>query len=277
LETRGLTVAIAHDVFVGEDGRRALESRARDAVAEGAELLLLPELPLTEWVPATREVHERDAEPPDGPSHLRMADIARSTGIGLHGGAIVRDPRTESRRNRALLYDRTGRVLCQYDKLHVPCEPGFWEADHYETGDGWTPPCEGFGLSIGLQICSDAQRPTVWQALSAMGAELILAPRATPVASYERWRTVLRANAVTSAVWVVSVNRPRPERGVPIGGPSLVIAPDGSVVVETEAPLTVVTLDSASVRKARRDYPGYLPVRSELYARVWARAAGKRP
>ena len=39
---------------------------------------------------------------------------------------------------------------------------------------------------------------------------------------------VLRANAVTSCAYVISVNRPGPVPGVDMGGPSLAIAPDGA-------------------------------------------------
>ena len=36
---------------------------------------------------------------------------------------------------------------------------------------------------------------------------------------------ILRANAVMSGAFVVSVNRPRPEPGASIGGPSIAIDP----------------------------------------------------
>ena len=35
----------------------------------------------------------------------------------------------------------------------------------------------------------------------------MLAPRATPPATYDRWRIVLRANAVMSGAYLISVNR----------------------------------------------------------------------
>ena len=75
---------------------------------------------------------------------------------------------------------------------------------------------------------------------------------------------------------MISVNRPRPEGGVPIGGPSLVVAPDGAVLVETTDPLAVVSLDRSVVQRARLDYPGYLPVRAVLYAAGWRRVAGSQ-
>jgi predicted amidohydrolase len=75
---------------------------------------------------------------------------------------------------------------------------------------------------------------------------------------------------VTSCTWIVSVNRPGPEAGVGIGGPSLVVAPDGEVVAESTEPLTVVELDERRLAAARADYPGYLDVRADVYARGWS-------
>ncbi len=98
----------------------------------------------------------------------------------------------------------------------------------------------------------------------------MLAPRATPPESYERWRTVIRANAVTAAVYLVSVNRPVSEGVASIGGPSLVVHPSGEVLAESTDPVCVVGLEQAAVERARKDYPGYLDVRADLYARAWA-------
>ncbi|MFQ5741234.1 MAG: hypothetical protein ACE5JX_19725 [Acidobacteriota bacterium] len=71
--------------------------------------------------------------------------------------------------------------------------------------------------------------------------------------------------------------RPRPEQGVPLGGPSLAVAPDGSVLVETTDALAVVKLERQRVVAARGDYPGYLPVRADLYARGWSRVVPEPP
>ncbi len=193
--------------------------------------------------------------------------------IAVLGGAIVRDRETGRRRNRALVLDAAGLLVARYDKLHVPSEDGYWESEHYEPG--LEPPAriDVFGVPIGIQICSDLQRPEGSHLLGALGAMAILAPRATPPASYERWRTVIRANAITSGCYVVSANRPELERGAPSGGPSLAVAPSGEVLVETTEPVTRVTIERSVVEDARKAYPGYLAVRTELYARAWREVA----
>jgi predicted amidohydrolase len=133
-------------------------------------------------------------------------------------------------------------------------------------------------MPVGVQVCSDVNRPEGSHLLGALGAEAILAPRATESRTWPRWRLVLQANALTTAAYVLSVNRPGPEDGVPIGGPSVVVAPDGEVLLETTDPVAVATLERDVVRRARAEYPGYMPVRAGLYAAGWAAAAaGESP
>lgn len=270
-----LSVALITDVFYDDlDGHR-LRDRLVEAHHLGAELAVLPELPLNPWSPAFPEPRDDDAEPLEGPRQERMAAAARAVGISLLGGAIVRTAGAGRRYNTAILFDPSGEITATYRKLHLPDEEGYWETRHYEPGA--TPPTVigRPGLSFGVQICSDIQRPQGALLLSACGAEVILAPRCTPAASYPRWRTVMVGVAMTAAVYVISVNRPRPEFGVPIGGPSVAIGPGGEVLLETQDPVAIVNLDRRRVIEARQEYPGYLPMRADLYAHGWARAAAE--
>jgi N-carbamoylputrescine amidase len=173
----------------------------------------------------------------------------------------------------ALLFDASGRLVGSYAKLHLPDEEGFHEPAHYEPGTEPPAVLDLAGMPVGVQICSDSNRPEGSHLLGALGAEVILAPRATEAATWERWKLVLRVNAMTSGAFIVSVNRPTPEFGVPLGGPSIAISPDGEVLLETPAPLAVVDLDRGAIAAARKRYPGYLTVRADLYARAWSAVA----
>jgi predicted amidohydrolase len=271
-----LTVALISEVFFEADAAQRLRASLAAARAAGAELAVLPEIPLNPWAPATKDVREADAEEPGGPRQQLLSRVSREVGIGVIGGAIVRDPGDGQRRNTALVFDAHGELLETFAKLHLPEEPGFWETSHYVPGGHAARVVDGFGLPFGVQICSDINRPEGSHALAASGAEAILAPRATESRTYERWRVVLRANALTSSAYVLSVNRPRPEDGVLLGGPSVAIAPDGHVLVETTDELAIVTLEREVVAAARKDYPGYLPVRARLYADAWDEVARGR-
>jgi N-carbamoylputrescine amidase len=268
-----LTVALISETFFGDGARQRLIERLREAKDAGAELAVLPEIACNPWSPATKESRDDDEEPVGGPRHTMQAEAAREVGIGLVGAAIVRDVRTNTRRNRALVFSPAGELLGTYEKLHLPEEPGFWETSHYVPGTRFPRRIDGFSMPVGVQICSDINRPGGCHILGAQGVEVVLAPRCTEAATYHRWRPVFISNAISSCAYLLSVNRPTQEQGVLIGGASIAVAPTGEVLLETTERLAVVTLEHDVVARARVEYPGYLPVRADLYSEGWAWAA----
>jgi predicted amidohydrolase len=267
-----LTVALISEVFWEPDGTQRLKQRLAEVAEHGADLAVLPELPLNQWRPSTKEAKPEDAEPMDGPRATVQQEAAAEARIGLIGGIIHRDE-SGRRTSRALIMDATGAIRATYEKLHLPEEPGFWETSHYEPGTEAPKRIDAFGLPIGVQLCSDNNRPEGTHLLGAQGAMAMINPRATEEVTYQRWKTVFRANALTSSVYVLSVNRPHPEDGVLIGGPSVAFDPNGALLVETTDTVALVTLDAKVVTDARRAYPGYLPIRARLYADAWDEVA----
>jgi N-carbamoylputrescine amidase len=268
-----LTVALVSEVYWQPDGLGRLGERLDQCVQRGADLAVLPELALNPWRPATKDAVDEDAEPMDGPRARAMATAAKEAGIGLVGGIIHADSETGRRTSRVLVFDRSGELVGTYEKLHLPEEPGFWETSHYEAGAKPPERIDAFGVPVGVQVCSDTNRPEGSHLLGALGAEAILIPRASEERTYQAWKIVFRANAVTSCSYVLSVNRPDPEEGVLLGGPSIAVDPNGNVPVETTDQVAIVTLDSRVVSAARTAYPGYLPVRARLYADAWGEIA----
>jgi predicted amidohydrolase len=269
-----LTVALISEVFWEPDGEQRLKQRLAEAADRGADLAVLPEIPLNPWSPATKEAREDDAEPMGGPRTTAQRAAAAEAGIGLVGGIIHRGE-DGRRTSRALIFDRSGGLQATYEKLHLPEEPGFWETSHYEPGTDAPQRIDGFGFPFGVQICSDNNRPEGTHLLGAQGAMAAIVPRASEEKTYQRWKTVFRSNALTGCMYVLSVNRPHPEGGVLIGGPSVAVDPNGEFLVETNDTIALVTLDTKRVADARRAYPGYLPIRARLYADAWAEIAGR--
>jgi predicted amidohydrolase len=266
-----LTVALISDVFIYPDDAARLGESLKHARSRGAELAVLPEIPLNPWSPAIQTANEHDAEVPGGPRYQALSDAARAADLGVIGGAIVRDPKSGRRHNTALVFDRSGALAASYRKVHLPEENGFWETRHYEPGNALPSVIGVFGMRVGIQVCSDINRPEGSLLLGALGAEVIVNPRATEAATFERWKTIFIANAITSCTYVLSVARPRSELGVPLGGPSFAVSPTGEVLVETTEPIALVRLHRTVIEEARRQYPGYLATRADLYAEGWKR------
>src|SRR6266540_3859301 len=271
-----LTIALIADTFFDGQGEARLVRHLREARSRGAELAVLPELPLNPWSPASKSSRDEDAEPPAGPRHQALSNAARAADLAVIGGAIVQDPLSGRRNNIAIVFDRMGALVSSYRKVHLPEENGFWEAHHYEPGDALAAVIEAFPMRLGIQICSDINRPDGSQLLAALGAEAIINPRASEAATFHRWKAVFIATAITGSAYVLSVARPREEFGVPLGGPSIAVAPTGDVLLETTEALSLVTLDRNEVARARGQYPGYLAMRADLYAEGWSRVKATR-
>lgn len=262
-----MKLALISDVFYRAVDQSRLDTILADARAQGADLALLPELPLNRWAPASKESRDEDAEGLEGPRYKLLQEAARKHQIALVGGAIVR---VEGKReNRALIFDSEGNLAGSYAKVHLPEEPGFWETSHYEAGTGVPAVFDFLEIPFGVQICSDNNRPQGSHSLAARGAGLILVPRATEAATYQRWQLVFRANALVCSAYVASVNRPEAEAGVEIGGPSIVVSPQGEVLLETTDPLALIDLDPEPIQQARQGYPGYLPWPRKTYSDWW--------
>ena len=262
-------IALIRKVFHADPDGALLRQSLVEAKELGASIAVLPELPLNAWSPASRVPCEEDAELISGARVRKQSHAAASVGIGLVGGAIIRDD-TGIRRNTALVFGPDGTLLDTYAKCHIPDEPGFRESDHYDAGASFARPVHGLELPIGIQICSDANRPQGTQVLASLGAELVVVPRATEEATWHRWKPVLQASALTCCCYVASVNRPSPENGVLIGGPSFAVDPTGKILIESEEDITVFDVDRSSMDTHRSMYPGYISVRSDLYADAWS-------
>jgi len=264
-----LTIAMISDVFFDDGASDRLISRLQEAKDSGADLAVLPEIACNPWSPATKNICEEDAEDLGGSRCQMQADAAREVGIGLVGAAILNH--SPMRFNTCLLWDEKGDLIGTYQKHHIPEEEGFWETSHYSAGINGFPILEFNGWKIGIQICSDMNRPQGSHLLAAAGADVIVGPRSSELATYDKWRPVWIANALTTACYVCSVNRPAPENGVLIGGPSIAVGPNGEVLIESTDAITVCTAHQSTIQQARIEYPGYLACRTDVYAREWAK------
>ena len=99
---------LTRKVFANPDDLAELHKSLAEARSRGAQLAVLPEIPLNDWSPATKTPQHDEAEAPAGPRHRAMSEAAREIGVALIGGAIIRDPKSGRCHNTALAFDRSG-------------------------------------------------------------------------------------------------------------------------------------------------------------------------
>jgi N-carbamoylputrescine amidase len=259
-EEMASTVAVGLVQVLGGEPFEAAQDRAEKAVvkaaAAGAAIVVLPEFTPRRRFPAERGAPKR-LSPPPGAVSAWAAALSRRYGCYLHCVDVERAT-ADRWYNTARLYGPGGEALV-HRKRHLPDEPGFRETAWYAPGTDGPRVAFAAGAKVGALTCSDAMFPDEARALGRQGADLLLVPRATPAEprSMQRWSVMLRADAIVSGAYVVSVNRVGTEGEIGFAGHSVVIAPDGEVLVELGADpeVRVVELDLTATRAAKHSYP----------------------
>lgn len=215
------------------------------------DLLVLPELALTPWLCATGEVDGQawqtvaDAQPLD-----RLADLPARVIIGTK--ATVEDGR---RFNDAFCWTASSGLEVVHRKTFLPDEEGFWEAAWYERGPVSFEAFDTPVGRIGVSVCTE-----MWFTQHVYDdVDLVVVPRATPLATTAKWRAGGATHAVCSGAFCLSSNRAETVAGTVMGGAGWIIDPEGEEVALTgDAPVAVAEIDVAAARAAKTTYPRYV-------------------
>lgn len=199
-----LKIAIAQmNAVVGDmpaNAARILELAAQ-ARAEGADLLLTPELALCGYPPEDLLLRDDFYAASD----RELARLARE----LQGIAVlVGHPRLEGGRryNSATLIEN-GRRVATYDKLRLPNYDVFDEQRYFASGES---PCvvNIKGRACGITICEDVWEAGAADTAKAAGAEILLVLNASPyhLDKQEERMTVMRERIAATGLPVVYAN-----------------------------------------------------------------------
>lgn len=250
-----------------------LQGLCAEAVAAGAQLLLLPEyagLVLSGQLPAEQRSDLRGSIAGIQPLitlWLELCEgIARRLGVYLQAGsAPVLDPDGRYR-NRAWLFGPEGLLGYQDKLIMTRFEREQWDI---APGEGLRVFETALGC-LGILICYDNEFPMLARRLAEQGADLILAPSCTDTeAGYHRVRIGAQARALENQIAVlqsptVGMAPWSPALDENIGRAGLFVPPDhgmpGDGVVALSAELNpagsqwlMCEVDLQEVRRVRRE------------------------
>lgn len=252
-------------VIPGEPAANEAAARrlAAQAAAEGADLLLLPEL----WSSGYDLARAGEYAAPLGKGPFAvMADLARTHQLYVGGTALEANPAGRPF-NSAVLYTPQGALAATYHKVHLWGPLG--EPEHMTAGRA-LPVFELPWGRVALAVCYDLRFPELWRSYADGGAILVLIPAAWPSRRIEHWRLLLRARAVENQFFVAGCNRAGGGADAgqdPFGGYSALSDPWGHVLAEggPEPELLFAGLDLDEVARARRLVPFLEDRRPEVY------------
>lgn len=223
------------------------------------DLLLLPEMPFAPWLAARAEV-DAAAWAKAVASHRRWLDRLGELDATV---VVTSRPVTDddgARFNEAVVWDADQGIAPAHRKAYLPDESGFFEASWYERGPTVFEPVETPVGTVGLLICTELWFVDKARHYGTQGADLLVCPRATPLASLDRWVAAGRVAAMCAGAFCLSSNRAGDAGPVRFAGVGWVTDPDGVVIARTTpaAPIVTVELDLSVSRHAKDTYPRYV-------------------
>lgn len=233
---------------------------AREAVAAGARLLVLPEYwGIMGHREADKLVHAE--QPGDGPLQSFLSALARKHGIWLLGGTVpLVSAEAGKVRNTLLAYGPDGAQVARYDKIHLF---GFTRGtEAYDESRTIAPGSEVGVLDtplarVGLSICYDLRFPELYRAMGQ--CDLIVVPAAfTYTTGRVHWEILLRARAIENQCYVLAAAQGgQHPNGRRTWGHSMLVDPWGEVrTVQPEGEGIVIgTLDRSLMDSVRESLP----------------------
>ena len=221
----------------------------REAVADGAVLVLLQELHATPYFCQTEDPACFDlAEPVPGPSTQQFGALAAELGIVIVISLF--EKRAEGLyHNTAVVLDADGSIAGRYRKMHIPDDPGYYEKYYFAPGDLGFEPIDTAVGRLGVLVCWDQWYPEAARLMALAGADMLLYPTAIGwdladdaaerARQLDAWRTVQRGHAIANGLPVLACNRvgfeaapdaSGPADGIQFWGSSFACGPTGSTV-----------------------------------------------
>lgn len=202
------------------------------------------------------------------PALKQLQNAAKSHDMMLHIGSMpirnnlssVNDPPYA---NRSYIIDNHGRIIAQYDKIHlfdITLSNGeAWrESNAYKAGSKAVITQTVCG-SIGLSICYDLRFAALYNILSEAGADITAVPAAFTVPTGKaHWHVLLRARAIENAMFIVAAAQcGHHQDGRQTYGHSLVVDPWGEVLLDMgqEIGLGYAEIDLRKIAEVRAQLP----------------------
>ena len=265
------------------------EKLVRKAAAEGANVILLPELFENWYFCQERRYDSYKLALPleENPAVRRFQTVAKELSVVLPISFYEQDGNVLY--NSVAMIDADGSVMGVYRKTHIPDDHFYQEKFYFTPGDtGFKVWDTRFG-KIGVGICWDQWFPEAARCMALDGAELLFYPTAIgsePVLecdSMPHWQRCMQGHAAANLVPVIAANRIGTETVTPDSenqqqsssltfyGSSFIADNTGALVEcadRTSDTVLLHTFDLDELRGMRLSWGVFRDRRPEMYGRI---------
>ena len=233
------------------------------AAGYGAKLVATPEN--TNYL-GPHEEKVRRAEPLEGPTVTRFADLARGLGIWLLLGSYNEKSDEPNRcYNTSVLFSPEGTIVATYRKMHlfdvdVPGGVRFAESATCKPGEEVVVAGTELG-QLGLSICYDLRFAELYRKMTDQGAQILTVPAAFTLATgKDHWEPLMRARAIENQCYVLAPAQhgEHDDAGLKASyGHAMIVDPWGLVVARaSDGPgIALAEIDLERAARIRRAIP----------------------
>lgn len=220
-----------------------------DAVKGGATLVILPEMFICGFCAPVGSVAREYYVA--GQEFLKTQAVANKIWIAGSLPALLPDWQLPT--NRLSLFAPSGEQKF-YDKNHLFVLSD--EAARYNAGSNGGMTADIAGMRTSFSICYDLRFPYLyWN--KAQFTDLFVVVANWPAVRTAHWRALLIARAIENQCYVVGVNIVGESGGFQYSGNSLVVGPDGAVLLDCEdkTGAFLAEIDAGIVDAQRKKFP----------------------
>ena len=261
----------------------------RKAAAEGAQVILLPELFERQYFCQERRYDYYDFAKPvsenDAVNHFRK--LAAELKVVLPVSFYEKDINVLY--NSCAVIDADGEILGVYRKTHIPDDHYYQEKFYFTPGDTGFMVFDTRYIRLGIGICWDQWFPETARALALKGAQLIMYPTAIgsePVLvtdSMPHWQRTMQGHAAANIVPVVAANRHGSEKVEPSAenggqsselvfyGSSFITDETGGIIAQASRDkdeILTADIHTDAADRARLDWGLFRDRRPEMYSDI---------
>jgi predicted amidohydrolase len=261
---RGLRVGLAQiNVVEGDTSLNLATAAAAVAAAagEGADLVVLPEMVLTGFLP--RDTLHPLAQDPDGPAVRSFRTMAIDNRVAVVAGYPERGASDGVVYNTSSVFGRSGELLTSYHKTHL------WDLEGLAItpGEALDSLFTFAGVRFGVLCCFDIEFPEPARALALGGAQCLLVPSGNMMPWDHHHRVYIQARALENHVFVAYTNRAGSSPRYQFPGESALVDPTGRLVAQVgnEPAVVCADVDLRLIEESRRVFDYLRARRPGLY------------
>jgi predicted amidohydrolase len=201
-----------------------------------------------------------------------IAKLSKEYRVNISAGSFVEKAEGKKVHNTSLFFNREGKIIGEYRKMHLMDAMSYKESDSVSPGNSVTVFDTDFAR-VGVMVCYDLRFPELTRTMVLKGAEIILVPSAFPSGQplpprTDHWDVLVRSTALLNLVYVVATNQFGPDQGQNYFGRSSIIDPWGTRIVQASGRQGIVygVIDLEYQKSIRASLPTWKHRRTELYS-----------